>query len=172
MPRTTGPWQISLVGKRVGAKDHRSLQLLVTKIWDVRPKSLGELGQFILRLLKVDPSAQGLPYSDYKAAFHSVLSKWPEAKPKGGSVSDAAGDLADRCIVIINHARKMAIGMQAEESWNKMLELLPHKSKWLKDLMEARDIIQVISGIWVPRTTVPWQPNSSYRTSTAQITTC
>ena len=139
--------KISSYVKSVGTSEAFQLFEYET-LWSncaVRPKSLGKLGQFILCLLKVDPSAQGLPYSDYKAAFHSVLSKWPEAKPKQGSMSDAAGDLADRCIVIINHARKMSVGMQAEESWNKILEVLPHKSKWLVDLTQARDIIQASS---------------------------
>jgi hypothetical protein len=108
----------------------------------IRAKSLGKLGELILCLLAVDPSAQGLPYTDYKAALHTVLAAFPEAKPKVGSLGEVAGDLADRFMVIINHARKMAIGGQADVNWNKVLDILPPRSQFLQHLTTARDIIQ------------------------------
>jgi hypothetical protein len=108
----------------------------------IRVKALGKLGELILCLLAVDPSAQGLPYTEYKAAMHTVLSAYPEAKPHVGSLDGVAGDIADRFMVIINHVRKMAIGGQADANWDKVLAILPARSQWLQHLTTARDIIQ------------------------------
>jgi hypothetical protein len=107
----------------------------------IRPKPLAKLAPYLLCLLKAEPQG-AMIYTELKAALTNALLKHSEAKPKGGSVNEVAGDIADRTMVILHHARRLAVGKNAEQEWDKVKESLPINSPLFQNLKKVKEIIE------------------------------
>ena len=64
----------------------------------------------------------------------------------------------------------------SESEEEKMMRVATRAAKLILDMRKVEEKSQAQEDIWcvrgwAPRTTGPWQPNSSYHTSTAHITT-
>ena len=106
----------------------------------VRGPALAKIGGFVVCLLKARSDAC-ITYTDLKNAFSNVFLKFPEAMTqKGKTMQQCAGDMADRCMVILKHARSMALGEHADTIWARCTANVPH---YRMDIMkEIRDTIR------------------------------
>lgn len=92
----------------------------------VRGTALAKIGPFVLCLLKVRPDACMI-YSDLKCAFNNVFLKFPDVVTgKHKDVQTLAGDVSDRCMVILKHARSLALGDHADTIWKRCTANVPH----------------------------------------------
>jgi hypothetical protein len=92
----------------------------------VRGPALAKIGTFIMSLLDVKADAC-ITYSDLKAAVANVTLKFPEVKAnKQQDVQGFAGEVADRCMVILKHCRAMSLGDNSETIWKRCTCHVPH----------------------------------------------
>jgi len=105
----------------------------------IRHRALAQCAPILLALLKAEPSG-ALVYTDLKAAFTAVIHRVPDLVGKGEkhtSVQEKAGDLADRCLVLLNHGRLLA---SKDKEFQKAEELC--EGHMFKDLQRVVAIIR------------------------------
>jgi hypothetical protein len=106
----------------------------------VRGKALAKAYEFAMALLECDDKAT-VVYVDLKQALVNTLLAIPEAKiDKNDPISDQAGRIARRAIVIQNHLRKMCVGLEAPSVYQKCLEEVAHHPGLCDRLKEMHDI--------------------------------
>lgn len=92
----------------------------------VRGTALARNGQFIMCLLKARADAC-ITYTDLKSSFANVVLKFPEVMThKHKDVKGFAGEIADRCMVMLKHARSMALGENSDTIWKRCTANVPH----------------------------------------------
>jgi len=91
----------------------------------VRGPALAKIGPLVMCLLNVRPDAC-IMYTDLKSAFQNVMLKFPDLVQKNKDVQSCAGDAADRCMVILKHARSLALGEHADTIWSRSIANVPH----------------------------------------------
>ena len=92
----------------------------------VRGTALARNGQFIMCLLKARADAC-ITYTDLKSSFANVVLKFPEVMSnKHKDVKGFAGEIADRCVVMLKHARSMTLGENSDTIWKRCTANVPH----------------------------------------------
>ena len=92
----------------------------------VRGTALARNGQFIMCLLKARADAC-ITYTDLKSSFANVVLKFPEVMThKHKDVKGFAGEIADRCMVMLKHARSMTLGENSDTIWKRCTANVPH----------------------------------------------
>ena len=100
----------------------------------IRGPALAKIGTFIISLLDVKADAC-ITYSDLKTAVANVTLKFPEVKAnKQQDVQAFAGEVADRCMVILKHCRAISLGDNADTIWKRCICNVPH---YLMPVMNA-----------------------------------
>ncbi len=117
----------------------------------VRGKALANTYEFTMALLEVDPKAT-VVYLDVKQAVVNTLLAVPEAKiDKNESISDQAGRIARRAIVIQNHLRKMCTGREAPDVYQRCHEECANHPELRSKLQEMHGICEKA---WSPTSSV------------------